>query len=965
MLSLPACGDAVATTDTLDPSSTTTDGSSTEPGTTDAPTTGTPTTTTDTEDGTASDGDSTTTGAPSTSTTTTTDATTDAATTGSPPQCGNQIIEDEDGEECDDGPDNGPGQACLAGCLLNVCGDGDQGPGEGCDDGNTAGRDGCSADCVSELCGDGVVQAGLGEACDDGNTDPDDGCSAACLVEACGDGVVQVGLGETCDDGNTDPDDGCSATCVLESCGDGVLTMELGETCDDGNTVSEDGCSDTCAIEACGDGVVQAGLGETCDDGNTDPDDGCGPTCETEACGDGVVQAGEDCDDGNDVANDGCSPTCEVEVLSLCGPGQISLLVNEGFESGALAPWTTNGGVTVTMNPHDGVWAAQATDNWHIQQTFAAAPVAQLVSANSGPGTTRPTTRRCTSSGATPTTPPATRSTSTSSCPGGSCTTSCRCSTRTSRWSACRSGATTAARRCPTSPASTASACAATCERRARRGGGIAGRLGLSPVRMRPRPLALAALALSLAGGCLKIPTEASKAPETGSEGQVTLSWPGAAVDKLYRPGEVRVYTMMQSGKPIGTSWGRYEGPVDGEPGHFRFATRIELRPPGRDGKPAEPLRSSGEIVVDARGDLVRGFERSNAAELTFERKGDAIHFSSGRERDEITYRSGDAFMAFSAIFHEELMFGLRRLEAGELAWRLVSLSGSMPTEWTATLTIPDPAAPGRATVKTNLGETIALRDGRIEKIQIEADDVEVQVPVQPPTWPEWAIAGPPVLEYSLPPGAKFTRREVELPGRPGEPALAGEVLLPPGNGPFPGALLLPGTGQQDRFGFAGPPPVDLGSHSITDALAEAGFAVLRFDERGFGSSAEGPVSYLGQLEDARRALRTLLVQDEVDPDRIVLVGHGEGGWKALTLAAEDPSVKAVALLATPAARTSRSCARRARRRCRRCRPSSATTPRRRRRRRCRRSRPATTCRPSWPRRRCGCEKFSRSPRRR
>ncbi|MCY1013270.1 DUF4215 domain-containing protein [Nannocystis pusilla] len=384
LLALPACGDAVATTDTPGPSSTTTGGSSTEPGTTEAPTTGAPTTTSDTDDGTASDGDSSTTGEPSTSTTTTTtDATTDdGTTTGEPPQCGNQIVEDENGEECDDGPDNGPGQACLAGCLLNVCGDGDQGPGEGCDDGNTEGRDGCSAECVSELCGDGVVQASLGEACDDGNTDPDDGCSAACLLEACGDGVVQAGLGETCDDGNTDPDDGCSAACVLESCGDGVLTMELGETCDDGNTVSEDGCSDTCAIEACGDGVVQAGLGETCDDGNTDPDDGCGPTCEVEACGDGVVQAGEDCDDGNAVGGDGCSPTCEVEVLSLCGPGQISLLVNEGFESGALAPWTTNGGVTVTMNPHDGVWAAEASNNWYVQQTFAATPVAQLVSAN-------------------------------------------------------------------------------------------------------------------------------------------------------------------------------------------------------------------------------------------------------------------------------------------------------------------------------------------------------------------------------------------------------------------------------------------------------------------------------------------------------------------------------------------------------------------------------------------------------
>ncbi|HEY8376686.1 MAG TPA: alpha/beta fold hydrolase, partial [Nannocystis sp.] len=318
------------------------------------------------------------------------------------------------------------------------------------------------------------------------------------------------------------------------------------------------------------------------------------------------------------------------------------------------------------------------------------------------------------------------------------------------------------------------------------------------------------------------------------------------------------------------------------------------------DGKPGEPLRSAGEIVVDARGDLVRGFERSNAAELRFERRGDVLHFTAGRERDELTYRDGDAFMAFSAIFHEELMFGLRRLAAGELSWRLVSLSGSMPTEWSATLTILDPAAPGIAVIKTNLGEQIHLRDGRIERIAIDADGVEIVAQTRGVTWPAWEIAGPPVLSYSPPPNATFTRREVELPGRPGEPTLAGEVLLPPGPGPHPAALLLPGTGQQDRYGFAGPPPVDLGSHMITDALAEAGFVVLRFDERGFGKSGDGPVSWLGQLEDARRALRTLLVQDEVDPDRIVLVGHGEGGWKALQLAGENPAVKAVALLATP-----------------------------------------------------------------
>ncbi len=415
---------------------------------------------------------------------------------------------------------------------------------------------------------------------------------------------------------------------------------------------------------------------------------------------------------------------------------------------------------------------------------------------------------------------------------------------------------------------------------------------------MLSRP-ALALLAVC-AAGCLKIPAEAEP---TGPEGHVQdnmVAWPGKPVGQLYAPGEVRAYTLLQGRKAIGTSWGRYDGPVAGEPGRHRFTTRIELTPPRPDGQPAEPLRSAGEVVVDERGGLVRGFERSPAAELRFERKGDALIFETGRERDEITYRDGDAFMAFSAIVHEELMFGLRRLAEGELAWRLVSLSGSMPTEWTAKLSRPDSGTPDVAIVTTSLGEVVHLRAGRIDRIEIAADDLEILAIERPPAFPTWEVAGPPVLSYSPPAGATFTIREVELPGRQGDPALAGEVLVPTGKGPHPTALFLSSTGQQDRHGLAGPPPVDLGSHEITDALAAAGFVVLRFDERGFGRSAAGPVSFLGQLEDARRALRTLLVQEEVDPDRVVLVGHGEGGWKALTLADEDRTIRAIALLAAP-----------------------------------------------------------------
>ncbi len=419
--------------------------------------------------------------------------------------------------------------------------------------------------------------------------------------------------------------------------------------------------------------------------------------------------------------------------------------------------------------------------------------------------------------------------------------------------------------------------------------------------RVPPHSILRIALAAATLPACLKIPAGEAASPDAAAPAAPTLAWPGKPPGQLYTPGEVRVFTLIQGGKQIGTSWGRYDGPEG--PNH-RFSTRTELTPqtsaPNTRQAPPEPLRSAGEIVVDARGDLVRGFERSKALELRFDRKGDALVFSSGREREEMTFRAGDAFMAFATILHEELMFGLRPLPEGELSWRLMSLSGSLPTDWKAQLTRPDPSLPTTAVVRTNLGEVIHLKDGRIQRVEVSADDLEVIVPANGAAWPTWTIDAPPTLTYAPPPGATFTRREVELPGQPGEPTLAGEVLIPAGKPPFPAVLFLSSTGQQDRHGFAGPPPVDLGSHEITDALAQAGMVVLRFDERGFGTSSEGPISYQGQLEDARRGLRTLLVQDEVDPDRVAIVGHGEGGWKALQLAGEGRKLKAVALLASP-----------------------------------------------------------------
>lgn len=397
---------------------------------------------------------------------------------------------------------------------------------------------------------------------------------------------------------------------------------------------------------------------------------------------------------------------------------------------------------------------------------------------------------------------------------------------------------------------------------------------------------------------CLTPPpkTGSPKGPDSAAPAAaqaVKQVWGGVSPKAAYPLGATRAFEFIQAGRRIGRSWGRYVGPLEGEPSHHRFETRIELELPGRT-----PLRSAGELVLDDQGALVRGFERSDAAELTFVREGDTLRISDGQTEQEVGYEpqsTPTGVMAHSAILHEELLLRLRPLEVGTLELRLLSLSGGIPAEWTGDVHEEQ----GAVVVETNLGERITVRDGFIESIVVGASDLSIESVAEP--WPSWEIQGPTRLTYAKPAAATFSRREVEVPGSKDGPTLAGEVLVPEGQGPHPAVLWVGSTGREDRFGFAGPPPVDLGAHEITDALAQAGFVVMRFDERGQGKSEPGALTFVGQVDDAKRALGMLLVQPEVDPDRVVLVGHGEGGLRQLTLAANMPQgIVGVALLATP-----------------------------------------------------------------
>ena len=87
----------------------------------------------------------------------------------------------------------------------------------------------------------------------------------------------------------------------------------------------------------------------------------------------------------------------------------------------------------------------------------------------------------------------------------------------------------------------------------------------------------------------------------------------------------------------------------------------------------------------------------------------------------------------------------------------------------------------------------------------------------------------------------------------------------------------------------------------LSDALADAGYLVVRYDKRGVGQSggrAESAV-LTDYAEDLRFAVKFLSDRKDVDPKRIAVLGHSEGGAVAMIAASKDKRIAALVLAAT------------------------------------------------------------------
>ncbi|MBS0364041.1 MAG: alpha/beta hydrolase [Proteobacteria bacterium] len=143
-----------------------------------------------------------------------------------------------------------------------------------------------------------------------------------------------------------------------------------------------------------------------------------------------------------------------------------------------------------------------------------------------------------------------------------------------------------------------------------------------------------------------------------------------------------------------------------------------------------------------------------------------------------------------------------------------------------------------------------------------------------------------------------YKEEEVSVLSAPGV-TLACSLTTPTGKGPFPGVVMITGSGAQDRDeALAGHRPFLV----ISDHLTRHGVSVLRCDDRGFAKSTGvfAEATSLDFAKDTEAEAAFLRARPGIDAKRVGLIGHSEGGLIAPLVAVADPKIAFIVLMAGP-----------------------------------------------------------------
>jgi pimeloyl-ACP methyl ester carboxylesterase len=160
------------------------------------------------------------------------------------------------------------------------------------------------------------------------------------------------------------------------------------------------------------------------------------------------------------------------------------------------------------------------------------------------------------------------------------------------------------------------------------------------------------------------------------------------------------------------------------------------------------------------------------------------------------------------------------------------------------------------------------------------------------------AVSAPRRPQTPVPP-FPYDEQGVTFLNAEADARLAGTLTQPRTGGPHPAAILIPGGGAHDRdYLILRHRPFLV----LADHLTRHGIAALRFDERGVGASTGDrsqatSEDFAGDVLAGWSYLRTLA---SIDPNRIGLIGHSEGGTIAALAAAQRPDVAFIVMMGSP-----------------------------------------------------------------
>ncbi len=248
-------------------------------------------------------------------------------------------------------------------------------------------------------------------------------------------------------------------------------------------------------------------------------------------------------------------------------------------------------------------------------------------------------------------------------------------------------------------------------------------------------------------------------------------------------------------------------------------------------------------------------------------------------------------------------------LDTGTIKLRVVFRITNTQDGLTATLDSPDQGMRG-------LPGTAVSRDGSLLKIETNQIDgsftgkIAADLTSIDGTWSQHGSSNPLVLkrlkdesevEVKRPQNPvrpyPYREEEVSYDNKVENVTLAATFTIPQGKGPFPAVLLITGSGPQDRDeSLLGHKPFLV----LSDYLTRHGIAVLRADDRGTGKSTGvfANATTADFATDAEAGVAYLKTRAEVDPHKIGLIGHSEGGMIAPMIAARNKDVAFIVMMA-------------------------------------------------------------------